>query len=144
MTGLGDRHHPDLLIEIRGRSWSRGIKSGKIQLDWLDYDEPIAGQEYVAVKARLDYLETRNPEEVQDINPFWNLTLRFEKDGDDIYGVNIVDHWVEGYVPISGEGWLFFLVREGSRPYLYFHPMLVALEAAGVRTGGAYFSLDTP
>lgn len=122
----------------------RGVEAENLAKSHLFlFEGPIQGQEYMAVKARIDFLESNKPEEAEFINPFWNFTLRFSEDGWDTYTENLTDDWSEGYVPFAGEGWIFFKVKEGSEPYLYFHPWLVVVEAVGVRTGGAYFSLET-
>ncbi len=50
----------------------------------------------------------------------------------------------EGYPPLAGEAWVFFLIRSGTQPVLYFHPNLIIHEQHGDRTGGAFFSLTPP
>ena len=75
-----------------------------------------------------------------------HLTLRYEGAGSDIWSVWPAHDWdfTEGYVPIEGEGWVIFKIREGSEPLLYFQPFLIAAEQFGLRTSGVYFDLRKP
>ena len=107
------------------------------------FSKPFQGQEYLAVKARLDFIDVLEPENAESIYPTWTFTLRYSENGSDTYAENVADLWAEGYVPFSGEGWVFFLVKEGSEPYLYFHPLLTVVKQFGVTTGGAYFILES-
>jgi len=124
---------------LRGEDARRVAKA---ELTWPDYEEPISGQEYVAVRLELEFLEYLVPNKVQQIYPGWNLSLRSSEDGNDTYTVNGLDKWAEGYLPLKAEGWVFFLVREGTTQYLYFQPGLLVLEQLGMRSEGVYISLE--
>lgn len=113
------------------------------KLDWLTYEEPIDGQEYLAVRGKMKYTDLEDMNKVQTLYPYWSLTLRYDENGPDTWSVDVVEKFAEGYPPVEGEGWTFFLIRQGSKPYLYFQPELfIALSAgADFRTWGAYFKL---
>lgn len=50
---------------------------------------------------------------------------------------------VEKYPPFSGTDWVYFLIREGTHPLLYFQPeLIVIINAGGETQSGAYFSLE--
>ena len=126
-----------LLEAVRGEEADDLARS---QLRRYSYQEPIRGQEYMAVKVRLEVLEYEDPN-VQILYPHWHLTLRHSESGGDIWSVDPLVKWQEGYVPLRGEGWVFFLVKEDSHPHLYVHPYLLITEQLGIRTGGVFFSL---
>ena len=130
----------ELLDVKRGED---GNELAKEELGWIYYEAPLEGQEYLCVKVRIEFLKTAEENEVEAIYPFWNFTLRYSETGSDIWG-QTTDLWAEGYVPIEAEGWILFLVKEGTEPLLYFHPQLMVTETRGVRTGGAFFSLEIP
>ncbi len=111
-------------------------------LDWINYEEPIDEQEYLAVYVRLKLLNSKENLEVETIYPFWDLTLRYSEGGDDIWSVYPAETLNQGYPPIEGEGWVFYLIREGQIPHLYFQPDLMVGEQLGVRLHGAYFNLQ--
>lgn len=112
-------------------------------LDWYDYDVPIEGQEYIAIKIRF-LAEPTNVNQVESVYAYWSYTLRYEADGTDIYLVDSLQMLAEGYPPLTGEDWIFFLIRKDSKPFLYFQPLLVLSETVGIRSYGAYFDLQTP
>gem|GEM_PF-6611418 len=111
-------------------------------MSWFQYVEPIEGQEYLAIYIRMELLETQNPNEVQIIYPAWHLTLRYSPEDHDIWAYNIYNILAEGYVPISGEEWVFYLIRKNTKPSLYFQPFLQIDERFGFRTQGAFFKLE--
>lgn len=111
---------------------------------WNNYWPPIEGQEFLAIRIRIEVLEAPK-EEVFLVYPYWHLTLRYESGGNDTWGIHMPsEKWAEGYAPIEGGGWYFFVVRQGSDPLLYFQPMLMIHEQVGYRTSGAYFDLRSP
>ena len=111
-------------------------------LSWYYYDEPIEGQEYIAIYVRMDYLETTRPNEVDNINPQLHLTLRYSlTDTTTVFSQDFVQHLAEGYVPLSGEGWVFYLVRKDTQPFLYFMPWNAMEETYNQ---GAFFNLSKP
>ncbi len=118
-------------------------KLAKSTLDWLTYETPIEGQEYIAIKAKMEVLKAP-ANEVYTLYTYWHLTLRYEEDGDDIWPVDVTAIIAKGYPPIKGEAWIFFLIRKGSQPFLYFQPDLIIDEQHGYRTSGAYFDLSQP
>lgn len=101
----------------------------------------LSDQEFIATRVRLEWIDG-DKNEVESIYPYWSLTLRYDDAGSDVWSQNDLDLWAEGYVPLSGEDWVFFKVRIGSNPVLYFHPLLIVTETIGIRTHGAYFSLN--
>jgi hypothetical protein len=107
------------------------------------FDTPIQGQEYIAIKVKLDVLKA-DPNEVFTIYTTFSLTLRYSDGGNDIWGNDCFEKLAEGYPPFSGTGWVFFKIKKDSKPLLYFQPQLMSLEQFGYRTSGAYFSLEQP
>lgn len=116
-------------------------QKAKESLDWLTYETPIEGQEYLAIRGTIKVIKSGDNNEVIPIYPYWSLTLRYSEDGQDTYSIDAFEIFNEGYPPVEGSGWVFFLIREGSTPYLYFQPDLVIVEQAGIRSHGAYFTL---
>lgn len=122
----------------------RGLEAQQLAqqyLGWLTYAEPIEGQEYLAVSVHLKVLRYGDNNEVKSIYPYWSLTLRYTEEGSDTWSVDPVQKFTEGYPPIEGEGWVFYLIKKDSKPFLYFQPELMIAEQAGVREHGAYFQL---
>jgi hypothetical protein len=116
----------------------------RTNLGWPTYTQPIEGQEYIAVKIQLDQLDG-DPNETYSIYPYWNLTLRFEEDGEDTWSENGYDTFSkDSYPPLSWSGWVFWLIKKGSTPLLYFQPDLIISEQFGYRTSGAYLLLEKP
>lgn len=148
---IGDRievapgNWPDMLMAATVLEVARGTEAkalAKKNLGWLDYKEPIEGQEYLAIRVKLEIVED-TPTDVDDIYPYWHLTLRYSEGGKDTWATQMaLTDWAEGYPPIEAEGWDFFLVREGSEPLLYFQPNLMIAEQVGVREEGSYISLS--
>jgi hypothetical protein len=124
---------------LEARSGDQAISEAKLQLDQFSYKEPISGQEYIAIKGFLKIHSYADNNQVKVLYPYWNLTLRSSDGGTDIWSVDPIYSVAEGYPPIEGEFWIFFLVREDSDQYLYFQPELIAMEQSGVRTSGVYF-----
>lgn len=120
-----------------------GKQVAQQNMEWYSYQEPIEGQEYLAVLVRIDYLETDTPNEVQSTNPYFHLTLRYSFDGDDIWASDM-SKLVEGYVPYSFESWVYFLIRKDTQPMLYFQPYLMVAEQYDFRTDGGFFNLTKP
>lgn len=125
------------------------VKSGKeandlaqTELGWLTYVTPIEGQEYLAVRVKLNHIWYKDNNKVETIYSSWSLTLRYKDQGDDIWSVDLIDKITEGYPPIKGESWVFFLIRTGTKPYLYFQPDLMISEQTGNRISGVYYQLD--
>lgn len=114
-------------------------------LDVYDYKDPIADQEYLGVNIRIEYLESLDRQnEVLSLYPYWHLTLRYSPEGNDIWSSGFSDNLVEGYLPLSKECWVFFLIRKDTMPLLYFQPNLMASEPYGYRTEGVFFNLLKP
>jgi hypothetical protein len=96
------------------------------------------------VRVFLKFLWYEDPNS-QSLIPYWHVTLRYSDGGNDIWSVDPVDSVAEGYPPIEGTGWVFFLMKKDSTPYLYFQPQLIVMEQNGIRTSGVYFRLfDQP
>lgn len=98
-------------------------------------------QEYLAVNVKLNLISSSDETQVKTLYPYWHLTLRYDASGGDTWSEDFVAKFAEGYVPIEGEGWVFFLIKKGSNPYLYFSPGLIATEQVGIRDRGAFFKL---
>jgi len=129
------------VLEVRkGEEAARLARS---QLYSLTFSEPIEGQEYIAVRVKLE-VKSGPSNEVYSLYPYWHLTLRYEPSGTDIWSQDVIDMWDKGYPPLGGEGWVFFLARTGSEPLLYFQPNLIVNEQLGYRTLGAFFTLTQP
>lgn len=102
-----------------------------------------ADEEFLGVKVRLEIIDG-DINEKYPIYPYWSLTLRYDEAGKDTWSVNPFQDWGEGYIPVAGEGWVFYRIRKASQPLLYFHPFLIVTEQLGVRTKGGYYSLTNP
>jgi hypothetical protein len=127
------------LLEVkRGNSADQLARS---ELAWLTYQPLIENQEYLAVKVQLD-LPGGDPNREYRLNTSFHMTLRYEESGSDIWSVEFSNTIAEGYPPLSGSSWVFFLIREGSQPMLYFQPHLIISENFGYRDSGAYFDLS--
>jgi len=125
-----------------------GIKTGdeaqaqaKQTLNWYTFQTPIVGQEYIAIQGHLKFSK-QNDNTVETIYPYWSLTLRYQDGGDDTWSINPVDITAQGYQPIEGTFWIFFLVKKDSQPLLYFQPNLMIMEQHGIRISGAYFDIS--
>jgi hypothetical protein len=116
----------------------------KEKTNWFySFTEPIEGQEYIAVKGKMAYLQDIDQNSVYEIDAFWSLTLRYQLNGFDTWDANSYtsDPWDKGYLPIEGEGWIFYLIQKGSIPVLFFEPDLMIFEQHGERSAGVYFQL---
>jgi hypothetical protein len=104
------------------------------------YTAPIDKQEYLLIKVKIQWLKGSPTKKITTF-AYGDFALRYENGGEDLYTVE-VDKLAEGYVPLEAEGWLQFLVREGSQPVLYVHPSLITDRKFGedVNTG-LYYSL---
>jgi hypothetical protein len=81
----------------------------------------------------------------QVIYTFWHVTIRNSDGRNDIWSEDFSNSIAEGYPPIEGTGWIFFLIKKDSALYLYFQPDLITSDQIGIRTSGAYFKLfDQP
>lgn len=132
---LGDQMNVTVLEVIRG-SVAYELATSELFMPSV----PIVGQEYIAVRVRLE-VSKADPNEVFPLYPYWHLTLRFEESGNDVWSENFID-LIEGYPPLVGEFLLFYLVRTDSSPLLYFHPNLIIDEQFGQRTSGSYLSVE--
>jgi hypothetical protein len=139
-TDLNGEEMAATVLEVRRGDNANNL--AKTELDW-SYNTPIQGQEYIAIKVKLDVLEA-DPNAVFTIYTYWSLTLRYSDGGNDIWGIGFSERLAEGYPPLSGTGWVFFKIKKDSSPLLYFQPKLSVLETFGYRTSGAYFSLEQP
>jgi len=104
------------------------------------YEELISEQEYIAIRVHLQ-VESADPNQVFSLYPAFSLTLRFDDAGGDIWTENLVS-LMEGYPPLGGQFWMYYIVRIGSTPKLYFQPQLMVEEQIGIRTTGAYLNLQ--
>ena len=107
------------------------------------YQTPIEQQEYLAFYGTIEVVDSDDMNDTQAAFPNWSFTLRYEENGDDFTTVEVlseVNEFDSGYPPFSRTGWFFFLVREDTRPYLYFQPLLALTMEAGdmVRDRGVY------
>lgn len=100
---------------------------------------PSADQEYVAVKVKLT-LDAEDKYQKTTLLPLFQLALRYSQSGSDTMSKDLTP-WAEGYPPLEGEGWVFFLIKKGSSPLLYFQANLAAAEQFGYRTQGVYFAI---
>lgn len=112
----------------------------KSHLGW-SYKQPIEDQEYLAIYVKIKFTDEKNSNETTTLYSYFSLTLRYDNNGSDIWSEDFVKKLGEGYPPIEGEGWVFYLIRKGSKPMLYFQPNLISLETIGVRNVGVYFKL---
>ena len=130
-----------LLQVIRGEE-ARLLARDKTKWSYV-YEEPIEGQEYIAVRGKLSYIQQMDQNSVAQINAYWSLTLRYQPEGFDTWDANsyTMDPWNTGYPPIEGEGWIFSLNTKRIYP-LFFEPDLMIFEQHGVRSAGAYFQLS--
>lgn len=103
------------------------------------YEDPIEGQERIALRVKLAVLEAP-PHEVFHLYASSHLTLRYEPEGRDIFVERITRKWAEGYPPLEEEGWITFLIREGTDPLLYFQPDLINTPDSH-RSQGAFFQV---
>lgn len=126
------------LIDVKTDTEAQNL--AKQELNWYVYKEPITDQEYLAIYGKIKILSMEDQYTVESIYPSWSLTLRYTESGMDTTPVDS-PLWNEGYPPIEGEGWLFYLIRAGSAPYLYFQPNLSVMEAFDIRDTGVYFDL---
>ena len=128
------------LLEVKtGEDAKQLAKKNK---NWYSsFTEPIQGQEYLAVRVHLKRLWYEDNTAVDTIYPYFSLTLRYGENGDDTWSTDPTTKVAEGYPPIEGEGWTFFLIKSGTKPLLYFQPNLISSERIGIRTEGAYFTL---
>lgn len=130
------------LLEVK--TGDEAKTQAKKTIKWPNYKDPIPGQEYVAVKGHMKLLWLEDNNTVTYINPGWSLTLRYNDQSDDIWAENISDRaGPEGYPPIEGDFWLFFLIKQDTRPRLYFQTELLVSEEHGYRNIGVYFDLFT-
>jgi hypothetical protein len=107
----------------------------------LLYSKPIEGQEYIAIKLKIEVIQTSSTNEVYSLIPYSDFTLRYEKDGDDFWSEDIAG-WKDAYPPYDAEGWMYFLIRENTNPYLYCQPVLYGSAPHGYRSSGMYFDLS--
>jgi hypothetical protein len=112
----------------------------KTNLEWWMYEQPIENQEYLAAKIELDQLDG-DPNEISQIFPYWSVTVRYQEGGDDTWAVNLYSSVSkDSYPPLTWSGWLFWLIREGTDPYIYFQPnlLLYDMKGLGSKNSGAY------
>ncbi len=129
-----------LLDAMRGdQAW----QLAQTELSCRAYCGPQADEELMAVKVRLEWTKG-NPGVTQTLFPYKSLAVRYEETSEDIWCLEYQDQWAEGEIPISGEGWVFFKIRKGSQPVLYFSPLLVVYGPQGYELGGGYFLLPRP
>jgi hypothetical protein len=124
---------------LESRRGNEADEIAKSLMSWYAYEDPVEGQERIAARVSLAVLHAPS-NEVYTLYPDWHLTLRYEPDGRDVFPEQW-DKWAEGYPPLGGEGWMTFLVREGSTPFLYFQPNRAVTEVIGYRDQGAFFRL---
>jgi hypothetical protein len=104
------------------------------------YTAPLEKQEYLLAKIKVQWLTGSQTKKITTFS-YGEFVLRYENDGDSLQ-VAELDRLAEGYVPLEADGWLQFLVREGSQPLLYVQPELTAAETLGLNTNtGLYYSL---
>jgi len=105
----------------------------------LLYRSPPADQEYVAVKAKFT-LDAEDQYQKTALYPMFQLALRYPQSSSETKA-EVHEPWAEGYPPLEGEGWVFFLIKKGSSPLLYFQANLAAAEQFGYRTQGVFFAI---
>ncbi|PKN85279.1 MAG: hypothetical protein CVU46_11660 [Chloroflexi bacterium HGW-Chloroflexi-8] len=127
------------LLDIKVGEEARILANQKLK-SWAN-QELIPGQEYLAILVKVTVLWCRDNNEVVTIYPYWHFRLRYKDGGDDIDPVNLVEKFAEGYPPLEGEGWVFFLIKSGTKPYLYFQPNYLIYEKFDITNFGAYFKL---
>lgn len=142
-----DRADPMAVMRYSLLDAVRGSKADTLasqELDRYSYQKPIQGQEYIGALVKLELLKYEETS-IQYLWPGWHLRLRLEEGGSFIYAVNGLTEFAVGYPPLEGEGWVFFLIKEGTQPYLYAQPFIEIMEAGalGSLNWGAYFRLPT-
>jgi hypothetical protein len=127
-----------VLEVIRGKDAIRIAQ----RLQSLLYTAPIEKQEYLLVKVKIQWMKGPLTTKITMMNSGVDgFALRYVDGGEDLYTA-WVDRLVKGYIPLEGEGWIQFLVREGSQPLLYVQPELAVYQELRKDTNtGLYFSL---
>lgn len=100
------------------------------------------GEECMGVRLRLSSVLRKRDQRQETLYPYFHFTLRYQKDGRDIWSDSVIANFGSGYAPVSGEGWIYYRLQAGSHPYLYFQPNLIVEETFGWRSSGAYMSLE--
>lgn len=127
-----------VLEVIRGEKAFSLAKEKRVHL----YTDPLLeDQEYVAILINLLQTYTDDPGNPTSLYSNWNVTLRNEQSGNDIWSYDPIYPKTEGYLPLELKDWVIFRVRIGSKPLLYFQPFLMIYERVGIRETGAYFKL---
>ncbi len=106
------------------------------------YTAPLEKQEYLLAKIKVQWLTGSQTKKITTFS-YGEFVLRYENDGDSLQ-VAELDQLAEGYVPLEADGWLQFLVREGSQPLLYVQPELTAAETLGLNTNTGLYYLLVP
>jgi hypothetical protein len=127
------------LLDVR-----RGSEANELAVAeyFFFYEEPKEGQEYLAVKINFKWIKNIDEYEIEKLFPHGHLSLRYDEGGKDYWAEPPFIMWAEGYVPLEAEGWIFYLIRENSKPLLYFQPLLLIMKQEQERNSGVYFSLD--
>jgi hypothetical protein len=105
------------------------------------FTAPVEKQEYLLVKIKIQWLTGSSTKKIITFT-YGDFALRYDNNGESLLPSQI-DRLAEGYVPLEKEGWLQFLIREGSQPVLYVQPELVVAQKLGLDTDtGLYYSLE--
>lgn len=133
---LGQEMNATVLEVVRG---SAAYALAETEL--YSADEPIASQEYLAIRIRYAVTEA---DPYIPFNTFISLhfSLRYEESGTNVIPEVTQTDYIEGYPPLERQYWLIFLIRANSSPVLYFQPQLLAEEVFGYRNTGAYFAIQ--
>lgn len=122
------------------RRGSDALELARSNLSYL-FENPIQGQEYLAVKVKFD-VKTAPENEAFSLYVHWHLTLRSSDGGNDLWSIPHLGPIKEDYPPYSVESWIFFLTRANADLLLYFQPDLMIDQKYGEWKSGAYFLLS--
>ena len=104
----------------------------------MGFSPPVDGEDYVAVRISAEWLKGSRYER-EKLFLDWHFALRFE-DGTVVPPhVVPVEPIAEGYIPLSGEGWLLWRIRADSSPLLRCQPGQI-IET--IESRGAYMALE--
>ena len=118
------------------------------------YEGLIEDQEFISVLVEVEMMGgDKNKTEILFLD--WHFSLRYREDGEDYEPEYCTcNRFAEDYPPLKGTGWIFFKVKVGTEPHLFFAPDLSPLLLRGVKpitlrnfaqtnvfAGGSYVSL---
>ncbi len=137
-----DRRYEIALTVLKVSRGKDAEQLAKTTLDADTFSPPPAGTEYLAVNVAFDVKRGPNSDSIP-LYPNWHVTLRDRDAGEDNVCLNWRKRVTLADAPYHAETWLFFVVREGSQPLLYFQPYRM-FSSQEYRNSGAYLGLSSP